>query len=105
MSAAGVVSLTREDAGLADILSPSRVGTYLSCSARFWYRYGLQLPDRQGSALAIGKALHAAMKENFTQKIETKQDLDRAGVLAIYNTAWQEQADLTQFDKDEKAVE
>ncbi len=90
-----------EQAGLAEVLSPSRVNTYLSCSARYWYKYGLQLPDVQGSSLAIGKALHSAMKINFEQKIETKQDLPLAGVLGVYNDAWNQELERTEFEDGE----
>ncbi len=105
MSAASLTLPAPADTGLADVLSPSRVNTYLSCGAKFWYRYGLQLPDTQGSSLAVGKSLHSAMRENFAQKIETKEDLPREGVLAIYHDAWAEEEARTEFDPAEDRAE
>src|ERR1022692_2103410 len=36
---------------IADVLSPSQVRTFMDCSARWWYKYGLGLPDPKGSSL------------------------------------------------------
>jgi putative RecB family exonuclease len=107
MSAAAlaVPAAPRVDAGLADVLSPSRVNTYLGCSARFWFKYGLELPDVQGSARAIGKALHSTMRENFAQKMETLKDLPLAGVQAIFKDSWAAEQRETQFTPDEEPDE
>ncbi|MFN0167207.1 MAG: RecB family exonuclease [Bryobacteraceae bacterium] len=75
-------------AALADTLSPSQLRMWLDCQARWWYRYALNLPDPPGADRALGLAVHDAIAENFRQKIETKQDLDAAGVVALFRQAW-----------------
>src|ERR1700683_1540318 len=35
---------------LGDVLSPSQVRGFLDCSARWWYKYGLGLPDPAGAS-------------------------------------------------------
>src|SRR5919108_3451990 len=43
---------------LGAVLSPSQVKCYLNCSARWWYRYALGLPDPPGASLVRGRVLH-----------------------------------------------
>ena len=43
---------------IADVLSPSQVRTFLDCPARWWYKYGLGLPDPKGSSLVRGIVVH-----------------------------------------------
>ncbi len=71
-----------------DALSPSSAATYLSCSAKWYYRKIAKIPDPPTGALTLGSALHAALGENFLQKLDTHEDLAAAGVQAIYNEAW-----------------
>ena len=87
-----------------DLLSPSQVRTFMDCQARWFFKYVERLPDPQTSSLALGKAVHAAIAENFAQKIETKEDLELTGVLAIYREAWFVEAERTLFREDEDAV-
>ena len=68
----------------ANVLSPTQVRTFLDCSAKWWFRYGLRLPEPKTSSLTLGTAVHEALAENFRQKIETKEDLPVAGVLAVF---------------------
>ena len=91
--------MTRTDP--APVLSPSEVRTFLDCQARWWFKYGLQLPDSKTSSLALGLAIHRALEVNFREKVETHEDLDTAGVVMIFRDAWMEQAGRTQFAKDE----
>jgi len=71
-----------------DALSPSSASTYLSCSAKWFYRKIAKIPDPPTGALTLGSALHAALGANFEQKLDTKRDLSPIGVQAIYNDAW-----------------
>ena len=86
---------------LAKVLSPTQVRTFLGCSARWWFKYGLALPEPKNSALALGCAVHRALEANFREKIQTKQDLDTLGVVALFRTAWQDQAQQTEFRDEE----
>ena len=64
----------------APVLSPSQVRCFFECQARWWFKYGLQLPERN-SSLALGLAVHQALEVNFRQKIETREDLETRRVL------------------------
>ena len=64
---------------LAEVLSPSQVRCFMDCQVRWWFKYGLKLPDPQTGNLALGKAVHAALTENFAQKLETREDLPITG--------------------------
>ena len=90
---------------VAAVLSPSQVRTFLDCQARWWFKYGLTLPEHKNSSLALGLAIHRALEVNFREKIETHEDLDTAGVIMLFRDAWMEQAGQTQFTKDESQQE
>jgi hypothetical protein len=92
---------TTPKAGLGKLLSPTQVRAFLSCSARWWFKYGLSEPEPKNSALALGSAVHRALEANFREKVTTKEDLDTLGVVALFRMAWQEQADQTEFRDDE----
>lgn len=87
------------------MLSPSQVGTFLDCQARWGFKYGLQLPESKNSSLALGLAVHRALELNFREKLETHEDLDTAGVVTLFRDAWMEQVGQTQFMPDESQHE
>src|SRR4051795_11610802 len=53
---------------LARVLSPTQVNTFLDCSAKWWFKHAIRLPERKSSNLGIGIAFHEAVMENFRQK-------------------------------------
>jgi hypothetical protein len=53
---------------IADILSPSRVNTYLDCSARWYYQKVLRLPDPSTGKQVRGRAVHALVGYYFKQR-------------------------------------
>ena len=75
------------------MLSPTQVRTFLNCSARWWFKYGLSLPEPKTSALALGSAVHRALEVNFREKLTAKEDLETLGVVALFRAAWQEQCE------------
>ena len=83
------------------VLSPSQVRTFLECSARWWFKYGLHLPEPKTASLALGLALHSTLEANFRQKLETHEDLDAMGMVAVFRDAWREQWGETEFRDDE----
>lgn len=85
----------------APVLSPSQVRCFLECPARWWFKYGLHLPERKNSSLALGLAVHRALEVNFREKIETQEDLETTGVLCVFREAWMEQVPETEFMPDE----
>jgi putative RecB family exonuclease len=85
----------------AHVLSPSSVRAFLACSAKWWFKYGLSLPEPKNSAVALGCAVHRALEINFREKIDTKEDLDCLGAVAVFRVAWDEQVQQTEFRDDE----
>jgi putative RecB family exonuclease len=90
---------------IPSVQSPTSVSTFLDCSAKWYYRKVLHLPETRGSALGLGTAVHCALAENFRQKLETREDLPAEGVTAIYRSAMQEQLDTITLQEDEDARE
>ena len=90
----GAVATTTDP---APVLSPSQVRCFFDCQARWWFKYGLQLPERKNSSLALGLAVHQALEVNFREKIETQEDLETTGVVIVFREAWMEQAPQTEF--------
>src|SRR3954447_10139618 len=84
----GAPSLKSED-DLARVLSPTQVNTYLDCSARWWYKHALRLPERKSSNLGIGIAFHDSVMENFRQKLDTKEDLPETGTRMLFRACWE----------------
>ena len=96
---------SQKDARSGEVLSPSQVRTFLDCQARWYFKYREHLPDPQTSNLALGKAVHAALAENFRQKIETREDLPTTGVMALFRQFWHEEEAETEFAEIEDADE
>ena len=67
---------------LAEVLSPSQLRCFMDCQARWWFKYDLRYPDPPTGEFALGRAVHAALAQNFEQKIETYEDLPIPGVAA-----------------------
>jgi hypothetical protein len=86
---------------LGAVLSPSQVKTYLDCSARWWFKYGLGLPDPKTSWLAFGLAIHSAIELNFRYKLENGEDLPPQTAVLVFRDAWMEQRGETEFREDE----
>jgi CRISPR/Cas system-associated exonuclease Cas4 (RecB family) len=85
----------------APMLSPSQVRCFFECQARWWFKYGLQLPERKNSSLALGLAVHQALEVNFREKLETQEDLETTGVVCVFREAWMEQVPQTVFTPEE----
>ena len=87
---------------LGEVLSPAQVKTYLDCSARWWFKHGLLLPEPKTSSLALGLAIHGALEVNFRQKIETSEDLGTPMMTSVFRERWSEQMGETSFRADEQ---
>ncbi|MCW5978459.1 MAG: PD-(D/E)XK nuclease family protein [Bryobacteraceae bacterium] len=91
---------------LGQVLSPTQARTFLDCSAKWWFRYGLHLPEPKTSSLSLGSALHRALEVNSREKLATGEDLETSGVVALFRDAWLDQVPETEFrgDEDPKAL-
>lgn len=90
---------------LAEVLSPSQVRCFMDCQARWWFKHGLGYPDPSTGSLALGRAVHAALAQNFAQKIETYEDLPIEGAIALFREAWALERDSAEFRDDEDPAE
>ncbi len=89
---------------LGSVLSPSQLRTFLDCSAKWWFKHALLLPEPKTSALALGLAVHKTLEVNFRQKLETREDVEAAGMLMLFRDAWREQMGETEFREDEEPL-
>jgi RecB family exonuclease len=62
----------------------------MGCGAQYYFGKVEKLPDPPTGARTLGSAVHHALGENFSQKVETKEDLPTAGVIALYRDAWEQ---------------
>jgi CRISPR/Cas system-associated exonuclease Cas4 (RecB family) len=86
---------------LAEVLSPSQVRCFMDCQMRWWYKYGLRYTDSPTGNLALGKAVHAALGQNFEQKMHSYEDLPISGIVALFREAWALECQQTEFRDDE----
>lgn len=91
--------------GLGKVLSPTQLRCFMDCQVRWWFKYGLHYPDPATGKLALGKSVHAALAENFSQKIESFEDLPISGVIALFRQAWAVESEQAEFRDDEDPAE
>jgi len=85
---------------IADVLSPSQVRTFMDCSARWWYKYGLGLPDPKGSSLVRGIVVHRMAEIYLRTKFAgAAPEVDE--LAEIFDDVWQETAAESSFQPDE----
>ena len=90
------------DATLGELLSPSQVNTFLSCPAKWYFRYAIGLREPATGTLALGTAFHSVLASNFQQKIETRQDLPAQEVEESFGEAFAIAAEDAEFREDEE---
>ncbi len=86
-------------------LSPSQILMMQRCPAQWYYRYvcGFKVPP--SGAMSTGSALHAGAYHNYSQKIESHEDLPTDDVLDAFSTDFEARKSETQWNKDEKPEE
>jgi CRISPR/Cas system-associated exonuclease Cas4 (RecB family) len=89
---------------LGGILSPSQANMYLNCSAKWWFRHGLNLPDPRGGNMCRGTAVHKTVEQWFRLQLAgagaTVEDMGE-----VYDDAWDAAADETSFAADDDLAE
>jgi RecB family exonuclease len=83
-------------AQLGETLSPSQASTYLGCSAKWWFRYGLGLPDPASGAAVRGRAVHKAIEYYMRAKL-AGVILDDADLQHDWDQIWDEQSADAEF--------
>src|ERR1700692_4522423 len=91
--------------GSSDALSPSQVRTFMDCQMRWWFKYGLKVPDPATANMALGRAVHSSLGENFAQKVDTREDLPTEGVVALFREAWANENEQIEFRDEEDPKE
>ena len=89
----------------AEVLSPSQVRCFMDCQMRWWFKYGLKVPDPVTANMALGRAVHSALGENFAQKVDTREDLPTDGIVALFREAWANESEQTEFRDEENPRE
>src|SRR5262245_21178000 len=79
-----------------EVHSPSQASTFLSCSAKWWFRYGLGLPDPAGGGAVRGKAVHAVIEYAMRAKMAGVV-LDPAALPDAWDAAWDQAAEGAEF--------
>jgi hypothetical protein len=62
------------------------------------------LPEPKTSSLALGLAIHKTIEANFREKLDTREDLETAGMVMLFRDHWREQMGETEFRDDEEPL-
>ena len=73
---------------LGESLSPSQVNTYMTCPAKWYFRYLIGLSEPTTGALALGKAFHGTLARNFRQKLSTGRDMETQELREVFAEEW-----------------
>jgi len=73
---------------LGESLSPSQVSTYMTCPAKWYFRYLVGLSEPTTGVLALGKAFHATLARNFRQKASTGRDMESQELREVFADEW-----------------
>ena len=73
---------------LGESLSPSQVSTYMTCPAKWYFRYLIGLSEPTTRALALGKAFHGTLARNFRQKLTTRRDMEAEELHEVFAEEW-----------------
>lgn len=79
-----------------EVLSPSQASCYLSCSARWRFKYILGLPDPAGGGAVRGKAVHKAVEYYMRAKMAGVV-LDTQAVMHDWDVMWDEASEGAEF--------
>lgn len=91
--------LTFEEFG--NLLSPSQVACFTDCSARWYFKYALHLPDPKNANLALGIAVHEAIAWQLTHGMETGFLPDAWDVAEEFGALWRDELERETILRDE----
>ena len=86
---------------LAEVLSPSQVNCFLECSAKWYFRYFVGLPEVKAANLALGRAIHHVAAVHFSEILNKRAGFTRELAIAEFERAWDGEAADTVFSADE----
>jgi CRISPR/Cas system-associated exonuclease Cas4 (RecB family) len=79
-----------------EVLSPSQASTFLGCSAKYRFKYVLDLPDPASGGAARGRAVHKAIEHYMRAKIAGLQ-LDGEAITDEWDEIWDEATEGAEF--------
>lgn len=84
-----------------DHLSASQVNTYLTCPMRYYFRYCEGERVKPKGALTLGSSFHSAVGWNYSEKIDTHEDLPVEEVLDFFSDDFDMRTPDTEWDGEE----
>ncbi len=85
---------------LGAVLSPSQVNCFLTCSAKWWFKYGAGLPDPKGGSLVRGLAVHK-MAEFWWRQQLAGAAIEIDDLAGPYDAVWDELSSDAAFAEDD----
>lgn len=84
-----------------DYISVSQINMYLRCPAQYMFRYerGIVLPPK--TPLTKGKCVHKGIETNYSQKIDTFEDLKLSDVQDAVSTEFEVAKSETDFEDND----
>jgi hypothetical protein len=89
---------------LATLLSPTQVQTFTECSARWYFRYAVRLPDPKNANLALGIAVHDAIAYTLKAKMAGAA-IEPAEAAAEFSDAFEAQLEDAILRDDDNPAE
>jgi RecB family exonuclease len=84
-----------------ELWSPSQLGTFLDCPAKWYFKYQAGLPDPPSGSGHEGSAVHRAQEFFFTYKLTERKAPPVEEALGAYEAAWEAELDAVEFRDDE----
>jgi CRISPR/Cas system-associated exonuclease Cas4 (RecB family) len=105
IAAAPVTSRVRSKEELLTTISASRLGTWLSCRLKFYFRYLAGVPKPPSPAMRVGTVIHAVLQQ-WSLARWRKAPLKGDMVRTVFDQAWvsAQTADPLDWQDDEDAV-
>ena len=82
-------------------LSPSQVNMLLRCPTQWYFRYVENKVIQPTGSMMVGSAFHGAVGINYSQKIETHEDLPLQEVLDYFSTDFDANSQETDWRHDD----
>jgi CRISPR/Cas system-associated exonuclease Cas4 (RecB family) len=84
-----------------EYISVSQINQYLRCPAQYMYRYerGIILPPK--TPLTKGKCVHKGIEVNFSQKMDTFDDLKLSDIQDVVSTEFEVQKAETEWEDND----
>jgi len=89
---------------LGEILSPSQANTFLNCSAKWWFKHGVGLPDPKSGSLVRGLAVHKTIERWFKLSLEGATP-EIEDMCEPYDDAWESLSAEASFAADDDIAE